>query len=320
MRSRSKVLLPTAGLRREIEALAEEVVADLVMIDPPLPTGLITPGLNRRHGTFVHGGVATQARPPAAKQLLRRAMAASELVVSAGEFSAGEVREVMGERTPPIHVVNPGVDVTRFGVLDYDRKRRVRRRLGLPVDAALVLSVSRLVPRKGMPTLVEAVASLAPERSDLFLAIGGTGRDHNRTKQAIERTGAPARLLGQVGESDLADLYGCADVFAMACHDRWAGLEQEGFGIVFAEAAACGVPSVAGRSGGSAEAVLDGETGFVVQEPTDPVEVAACLAPLLDDPDLRRRQGEAARRRAENELSWDVSAVRLEEALESVGA
>lgn len=319
-RASSKVLLPTPDMARRIETLAQDCAADLVLLDPPLPLGLVSRQISRPHATFVHGGVATQARPPGSRQLLRAAMARSKMVISAGRFSAGEVRRAMGSATPPIHVVNPGVDVDRFRVLAPDEKRQVRTRLGLPTDALIVLSLSRLVPRKGIPELAEAVATLAPARPELLLVVGGTGRDSARIEKTAERAGTPLRMLGRVPEADLADLYGCADVFAMVCHDRWLGLEQEGFGIVFADAAAAGIPAVAGDSGGAAEAVADGITGAVVRRPRDPEAVAAALAPLLDDPDLRARQGIAARERAERELSWDVSAARLLEALESVGA
>ena len=108
--------------------------------------------------------------------------------------------------------------------------------------------------------------------------------------------------------------YGCADAFAMLCRNRWAGLEQEGFGIVFAEAAACAVPSVAGDSGGAAEAVADGETGFVV-DPTDLDAVTSAIGRLLDDDGLREGLGAAARRRVEAELAYDGLARRLDAAL-----
>ena len=312
--------MPTPATATRIESLARDCQADLVLLDPPLPLGLVSRQMSRPHATFVHGGVATQARPPGARQLLRAAMTRSKMVISAGEFSAGEVRRAMGRATPPIHVVNPGVDVARFRVLAAEEKRVVRQRLGLPADALIVLSLSRLVPRKGIPVLAEAVAKLSLARPELLLVVGGTGRDAANIEKTAERAGAPLRMLGRVAEDDLADLYGCADVFAMVCHDRWFGLEQEGFGIVFADAAAAGIPAVAGDSGGAAEAVIDGVTGTVVGRPRDPAAVAGALAPLLDDPELRRRQGEAARRRAEEELSWDVSAARLLEALESIGA
>jgi phosphatidylinositol alpha-1,6-mannosyltransferase len=97
----------------------------------------------------------------------------------------------------------------------------------------------------------------------------------------------------------------------MACRTRWGGLEQEGFGIVFVEAAACGVPQVAGDSGGAAEAVDDGVTGVVVRHPEDPGELATALEGLLDDPARRADMGQASRKRAVAEFSYDVLAERL---------
>jgi phosphatidylinositol alpha-1,6-mannosyltransferase len=118
------------------------------------------------------------------------------------------------------------------------------------------------------------------------------------------------RFLGRVAEADLPSLFGCADGFAMCCRDRWAGLEAEGFGIVFLEAAACGVPAVAGRSGGAHEAVVDGETGFVV-EPRAVGAVRSALFALCDDPTTRARMGRAARERAVGEYSYEGLVARL---------
>lgn len=126
----------------------------------------------------------------------------------------------------------------------------------------------------------------------------------------------PVRFLGRVTDADLPDLLAGSDVFAMLCRNRWAGMEQEGFGIVFLEAAACGVPPVAGASGGAADAVLSGDTGLVVDRPHDPAAAAAAIGALLDDPLLRRRLGAAARRRAETAFSHDRLAAQLHGALE----
>ena len=122
-----------------------------------------------------------------------------------------------------------------------------RRRLGLPRDGPLVVSVSRLVPRKGMDVLIDAAAALVPSFPDLTVVIAGVGRDRARLDGRVtsQRAGAD----GRVGPRRRLPLsYGVADVFVMACRDRWLGLEQEGFGIVFLEAAACGVAQVAGRA------------------------------------------------------------------------
>ena len=137
--------------------------------------------------------------------------------------------------------------------------------------------------------------------------MAGTGLDSNGRARPL---GERAHFLGRVPDADLPALYACADVFAMACRDRWGGLEAEGFGIVFLEAAACGVPSVAGRSGGSHEAVVDTETGFVV-EPRDVAAVRHAIEQVLADDGLRHRMGAAARQRVEREFSFDALAARL---------
>ena len=162
-----------------------------------------------------------------------------------------------------------------------------------------------------MDRLIEAVARLAPAEPALRLLIAGSGRDARRLESLVRRTGAPARLLGRVPEEDLAPLYGASDLFAMLCRKRWFGLEQEGFGIVFLEAAATGVAQVAGDSGGAAEAVCDGAGGLVVENPDEVTEVAGVLKALLEDPERRRSLGAEARRRVEREFSYDHLASRL---------
>jgi phosphatidylinositol alpha-1,6-mannosyltransferase len=226
-------------------------------------------------------------------------------VVAAGEFAAREVERVAGRPVPTL-VVPPGVDPRRFRPLDPAERPDARRALGLPVDVPIVLGLSRLVPRKGFDVLIDAVRGL----DGVHLVLAGAGRDRARLARRAASLGGRAHLLGRVDDAVLPALYGAADVFAMPCRDRWGGLEAEGYGIVFLEAAACGVPAVAGRSGGSAEAVLDGETGFVVP-PRDVGAVRDALARVLADGELRARLGAAARRRMETELAYDHLARRL---------
>jgi phosphatidylinositol alpha-1,6-mannosyltransferase len=220
---------------------------------------------------------------------------------------------------PPVTIVPPGVDVERFRPLSAEQRAGARARWGLPVEGRLVLSVSRLVPRKGMDVLIRAGAVLAPRFPDLALAIGGHGRDLPRLQRLVGSSGAPVRLLGRVDDAELPDLYGCADVFAMLCRNRWLGLEQEGFGIVFLEAAAAGVAQLAGRSGGAGEAVDEGRTGRVVAHPRSVAEAEAVLSTLLADGDARRRMGREARRRAVEVFSYDALAPQLSRALAAVG-
>jgi phosphatidylinositol alpha-1,6-mannosyltransferase len=319
--ARDKVLLPRPGLAAQIDALAERVGAKLVVLDPALPLGLVGPRLRLPYALVLHGAeVAVPARLPATSALLRHVITKADLLIAAGAYPAAEAARLAGnQHTPPVAHVPPGVDTNRFRPLDADARADARRRHGLPVDAQLVLSVSRLVPRKGMDVLIEAAAQLAPTRPDLLVAIAGAGRDRQRLERLAQRTGAPVRFLGRVPDDDLPALYASADVFAMLCRNRWGGLEQEGFGIVFLEAAACGVPQVAGDSGGAAEAVADGQTGLVVRRPDDPASVTRALAALLDDAGLRHRLGQAARERAVHEFDYDVLARCLDAALAEHG-
>jgi phosphatidylinositol alpha-1,6-mannosyltransferase len=311
VRTRERQLMPTRSLVRRIDALLAETGAKLVVLDPALPLGLLGPRLSRPYGLVLHGAeVTVPGRLPGTRALLGRALRGASEVIAAGGYPAAEGERAAG-RPLPVTIVPPGVDPARFVPLDDEGRAKARALFDLPADGRVVVSLSRLVPRKGMDVLIEAAARLAPDRPDLTVAIGGSGRDRGRLERLVARTGAPVRLLGRVPEPDLPALYGCADVYAMVCRNRWAGLEQEGFGIVFLEAAAAGVPQVAGDSGGAAEAVADGETGVVVRTPRDPDAVAAALAGLLDDPERRAAMGAAARTRAEAEFAYDVLAERL---------
>jgi phosphatidylinositol alpha-1,6-mannosyltransferase len=298
------------------------VGAGLVVLDPALPLGLVGSRLGLPYAVLLHGAeVTVPGRLPVSRQLLASVLAPARLVVAFGGYPAEEARRALGRRMPPVVVVPPGVDVERFRPLSDAERLDVRVRLGLPVEGRLVVSVSRLVPRKGMDVLIKAVGRLRPAMADLHLAIGGQGRDRARLDRLIDREGlsSSVTMLGRVTDEDLAGLDGAADVWAMLCRDRWLGLEQEGFGIVFLEAAAAGVPQVAGRSGGAHEAVVHGVTGLVVDDPADTEAVAAALRSLLEDADLRRRLGSAARTRVETDFGYRILTERLGGAFDELG-
>ena len=315
-RSHHGALLPTPGVVAEVRRLAKQAGAGLVLLDPALPIGSIGPRLGVPYGVVLHGAeVTVPARLPAARSLLRHVLRGATCVIAAGGYPAAEAARLAGPGLPVL-VLPPGVDVDRFRPIPAEDRLAARRKAGLPEDGRLVVGMSRLVPRKGFDVLIAAAALLAPSRPDLTVAVAGSGRDRARLERLVAATNAPVRILGFVPDEDMPGLLGAADAFAMPCRSRWHGLEQEGFGIVFLEAAACGVPGVAGRSGGAHEAVESGVTGFVVDHPDDPVAVAGALATLLDDDGLRMRQGHAARQRAVDQFSYDGLAARLSAYLE----
>jgi phosphatidylinositol alpha-1,6-mannosyltransferase len=309
-RVRQRVLLPAPGLADRVDAIARERGADVIFLDPVLPLGLVGRRLRAApHVLIAHGAeVNVPARLPGGRALARGVLRAGSGLVAAGEYPA-RVAARAADAALPTLVVPPGVDPDRFRPLDAGECDAARRRFGVAADRPLVLGLSRLVPRKGFDVLIDAIAGLDPA---VQLALGGAGRDARRLERRAAERGISGRttFLGRVPEAELASVFGCADVFAMVCRERWGGLEAEGYGIVFVEAAACGVPAIAGRSGGSHEAVVDCETGFVV-DPHDTAAVRGALEKLLSDDALRTRLGDAARRRAVDELTYDRQVARL---------
>jgi phosphatidylinositol alpha-1,6-mannosyltransferase len=318
VRSREPFLLPTPSLRRRIDALASEVGAKLVVFDPALPVGQLGPSIELPYAVVLHGAeVTVPGRLPGSQQLLGRVLRGARHVIAAGSYPAAEAERAAGQPLPTT-IVPPGVDTELFHPLSDDARVAARRRLGLPEHVPLVVGLSRLVPRKGFDTLIRASARVVRDHPKLRVAIGGRGRDRARLERIATATGAPVQFLGRVPLADLPELYACADVFAMLCRDRWRGLEQEGFGIVFVEAGACGVPSVAGASGGVRDAVDDGVTGLVVDHADSVSAVEAALRKLLDDDDGRGQMGTAARQRAVEQFDYDVLAERLWSALQAL--
>ena len=306
VRARQKTLLPSRALARDVDALAREVRADMIFLDPMLPLGLIGPHLRAApYAVVAHGAEITlPGHLPLTAALGRRVLHGAAAVVAAGGYPAAQVarlarRDVLGVLVPP------GVDTALFRPHDDAARRATRARLGIDAGRPLVLGLSRLVPRKGFDVVIDAVRELP----DVQLFIAGTGRDHDRLVRRA--AGDPdVHFAGRIPHDEMPDVFGMADAFAMCCRDRWFGLEAEGFGIVFLEAAACGVPAVAGRSGGAHEAVADGETGFVV-EPRDVPAVRDAIAKLCADHTLRDRMGRAARARAVEHYAYDRLVERL---------
>ena len=314
-RTREPVLLPHPWMVKQVDDLAAEFGADFVVLDPAVPLGLIGPSLQLPYRLVLHGAeVTVPGRLPFAKQALAYTLRRAEGIIAAGGYPAAEAVHAAG-RDLPVTVVPCGVDPDKFHPLSETERLAAREHFGIEADAEVIVSISRLVPRTGFDTAIRAAARLGRVRPRLRLVIAGGGRDDTRLRRLADELGAPVTFLGRIPNADLPPLYGCADVFAMLCRNRWGGLEQEGFGIVFVEAASCGVPQVAGDSGGAAEAVADGETGFVISDPEDTQAVADAFAKLLDDDELRRQMGERSRQRVLDEFAYDVLARRLGEAL-----
>jgi len=307
---------PTLGAYRAIEAAIERHQPDLVLLDPAWPLGLLGPRLSRPYGVVLHGAEVTiPGRIPLVASTMRYVLRHATVAVCAGGYPEVEARRIVGEYMPPVIQIPPGVDTKRFVPLAEGRRDDVRSSLGLRTDAFIVSSYSRLVPRKGMDTLIKAAALLAPTHPELQVAIGGSGRDRERLEKLRDKVDAPVVFMGRVPDDVLPDWLGASDLMVMDCRSRWLGLEQEGFGIVFVEAAACGIAQIAGRSGGSHEAVRDEVTGLVLEHSRSAADLADAIARLIGDSERRHLFGAQARFVAERDFEWEVLADQLSRGL-----
>lgn len=320
-RSPEPWLGPYPWLPSRIRALADQHEADLILLDPALPLGAIGPSLGRPYGVVLHGAEVTiPARLVGTRRLMRRTLGDASLVVSAGQYALTEAERCVNRSLPSV-VVPPGVDASRFVPIEGADRDRIRAQYGIGPEEILVASVSRLVPRKGMTTLIKTVNQadrrLGPAGPRVRLVIGGIGRQAGELRQLIERLDAPVELAGRLSDQAVAELYGAADLMAMLCSARWWGLEQEGFGIAFLEGAAAGRAQLAGRSGGSHEAVDHQMTGLILDDPTEVTAAVDALVELASDTELRTKFGEAARRRALDDFDYDRLAARLQHAIDA---
>ncbi len=313
----STLFLPSFRAYRAIESAIERHRPELVLLDPAWPLGLVGPWLSRPYGVVLHGAeVTVPRRLPLVATSLRYVLRHAKVAICAGSFPEGEARRCAAEYLCPVVQVPPGVDPLRFRPLAAEDRVGVRRSMGFGPDDFLVASYSRLVPRKGMDTLIRASALLAASHPHLRVVVGGEGRDRPRLERLAARVTAPVTFLGRVADEALPGWIGACDLMVMDCRSRWLGLEQEGFGIVFLEAAACQLAQVAGRSGGSVDAVLDGVTGLVVANPRSVRELAAAINDLILDGDRRARFAGNARELAVFNFSWDRLALELARGLE----
>ncbi|HET6859791.1 MAG TPA: glycosyltransferase family 4 protein [Streptomyces sp.] len=314
VRDRTTMLLPTPRVTRRAVGLLREHGCTSVWFGAAAPLGLMAPALRRAGATRLvattHGHEAGWAQLPAARQLLRRIGEGTDTITYLGEYTRSRIAGALtAEAAARMVQLPPGVDEKTFH--PGSGGDAVRERLGL-ADRPVVVCVSRLVPRKGQDTLILAMPRILRAVPDAVLLIVGGGPYAKELSKLAAETGVTdsVRFTGAVPWAELPAHYGAGDVFAMPCRTRRGGLDVEGLGIVYLEASATGLPVVAGDSGGAPDAVLEGETGWVVRGGSAE-ESADRIVTLLQDPELRRRMGERGREWVEEKWRWDLLAQKL---------
>jgi phosphatidylinositol alpha-1,6-mannosyltransferase len=319
----SKTAAATALVAGAERALAENLLGEpvrAVLCGKWFPEGAACLLLQRRrrlpYVLLAYGREITLTGGNLLKGLLQRQVArgaAGALVIS--EYTGEQVarRGVPRER---IANILAGVNPEEF--TDAPEKiAELREKLALREDEKVLLTVSRLVWRKGHAQVLKALHEVVSQVGPLRYLIVGSGPEEQALRRLPAAHAPEVDFLPEIADAYLPSLYALADVFVMPSRDL-PGEPIEGFGLVYLEANLCGTPAIGGRTGGTADAILDGETGLLVN-PEKPEEIAAALVKLLSDPDLARRMGAAGKARIERELTWDHVAERTVRALEGWG-
>jgi phosphatidylinositol alpha-1,6-mannosyltransferase len=313
IREDTGLLLPTPAVARRAAEIARSAGCDTVWFGAAAPLGLLAGPLRRTAGigravALTHGHETGWAALPGARQALRRIARGTDVITYLGEYQRVRLDRALHGLTR-LERLAPGVDVDAFHP-EVDGSA-VRARYGL-TGRPVVVCVSRLVPRKGQDMLIRALPTIRRRvpGAALLLGSGGPYRTNLERLAREHRVESDVVFTGSVPWAELPSLYAAGDVYAMPCRTRAAGLDVEGLGIVYLEASATGLPVVAGDSGGAPDAVLEGETGYVVGGRDVPA-IAARITDLLADPAAARAMGAAGRAWVEREWRWERQAARL---------
>ncbi|TNY36225.1 glycosyltransferase family 4 protein [Thermomonospora catenispora] len=315
VRHPTSLMLPEPSVLRRAREIVRSEGCDSVVFGAAAPLGLLAPALRRcgvrRLVGITHGHEAGWAALPVARRALRRIGDEVDVLTYLGEYTRSRMAAALSPRAAArMARLAPGVDEKAF--FRGSGGEEIRRRYGLG-DRPVAVCVSRLVPRKGQDALIHAWPAVLRRVPDAALLLVGGGP----YRAALERLAAARGVAdsvfftGSVPWEELPAHYDAGDVFAMPCRTRRRGLDVEGLGIVYLEASATGLPVVAGNSGGAPDAVLDGETGLVV-DGRSVRAVAEAVAGLLADPGRAREMGERGRAWVERDWRWDVQAARLD--------
>jgi phosphatidyl-myo-inositol dimannoside synthase len=309
------LMLPVPTVDARMRRLIAEHGIDTVWFGAAAPLGLLAHRARQAGATRVlastHGHEVGWSMLPLARSVLRRIGEDSDVVTFVSRYTRGRFASAFGPQAALEHLP-PGVDTERFRP-DPVSRAELRTRYGLG-QRPTVVCLSRLVPRKGQDVLIRALPSIRQRVDGAALVIAGGGPYLAALRQLAERFGVSDHVTftGGVPAADLPAYHAMADVFAMPCRTRGAGLDVEGLGIVFLEASATGVPVIAGSSGGAPETVRHNKTGMVV-DGRSVNQVADAVTELLADPDRAAAMGAAGRDWVTAQWRWDDLAGRLAE-------
>ncbi|MFN8183457.1 MAG: glycosyltransferase family 4 protein [Candidatus Nanopelagicales bacterium] len=323
VRHRTSLMLPEPMVLAQARRIAADYACDRVLFGAAAPLGLLAPRLRARGmGPIVamtHGHEAAWATTVGARNVLRSIGDSVDTVTYLGEYTRRRIASALRPAAAArMRRLVPGVDTEVFHPRVRADGAALRGELGL-ADRPVIVCVSRLMPRKGQDTLIRALPLVQRSVGDAALLIVGGGPYRSRLDQLVQEVGVADSvvLTGTVPWEALPVHYAAGDLFAMPCRTRNRGWDVEGLGIVYLEAGAVGLPVIAGDSGGAPDAVLDGQTGYVV-DGRDLQDVARRISALLSDPRAATAMGERGRQWVEQQWTWPVVSHRLTDLLDGV--
>jgi phosphatidylinositol alpha-1,6-mannosyltransferase len=306
-RDKSKVLLPTPRVNRAVARVMREYSSTTIWYGAAAPLGWMS-GYLRRQGalrqiSLTHGHEVWWSKIFPFSEVMRGMAKNLDVITYLGEFTHTSMKPILNSRVQAVRIA-PGISIDHFTpgrksdeLLDQLHLRGKR----------VIVCVGRLVHRKGQDRLIEALPEILQEVPNAILLFVGEGPRRKALEELIKkhRVSDSVRFVGRVQYAELPAYLRLGDIFAMPSRSRFFGLEVEGLGIVYLEASATGLPVIGGASGGAPDAVLDGETGLVV-DGTNPSAIAQAAVTLLSDPDRSAAMGRRGREWAVENWSWKL--------------
>lgn len=314
IRDRSTMLLPTPRVARAISKIARQGDFATACFGAAAPLGLLASTLRRagigRIVSLTHGHEVWWAKVFPFSWAIRRIGDRLDALTYLGDFTRQNIAKALSPKAQAAMVrIAPGIDISHF--TPDPSPSALRAELDLQ-DTALIVSVGRLVPRKGQDRLIEALPMIRERIPNAHLLLVGEGSYRKKLEVLVRDMGMHEHVtfVGRVSYSQLPSYFRCGDIFAMPSRSRMAGLEVEGLGIVYLEASGCGLPVIAGNSGGAPDAVVDGVTGIVV-DGRNVNEVAAAIVRVLVDPAKLKAMGSTGREWVVAGWSWEIWAAKF---------
>ncbi len=308
IRDKSRVLLPSTRVSMAVKKLARDEKIEVAVFGAAAPLGLLAPSLRAagvlRIISLTHGHEVWWAKVFPFNIVMRRIGSTVDSLTYLGDFTRAAIGACLTKNARSSMVkIAPGIDVERFKPTDASG---LRKELGLS-DKRVIVSVGRLVRRKGQDRLIKSLVEVLKFIPNAHLLLVGEGPYRGHLEKLVKKFALEENVtfLGRIQYEELPRYICVGDIFAMPSRSRFFGLEVEGLGIVYLEASACGLPVIAGNSGGAPDAVLEGITGLVV-DGLDNGAIAAALLTLLENDAKAKTMGEGGRKWIVENWRWEI--------------